>query len=361
MGTFAYPGSETDNIDCPVARAAAKLGISADELQNYLNQQTAAQQAAQQYALQYAVQVQQLQQQQYLAQMMARLYRPSTPRGVQAPGWATNYIQTEGYKPTSSGKLPPVPSGFQLGNYKGTPFAMAKNGSQVDVLRLSHGVMSWFDCFVAGTPVQQDGGSTSTSAVAIERVTVGTRLQTASAATSGEAIDPANWRQVELQALQANGRHTDVTLLRPLSWLREHNIHAGTAATLSIPGYTADTLFTVRVVAACPTIASGQGPVVTGTFRHESAPVVDLFVSGQVEPIGVTAHHRFWSTDRQAFVAVGELKTGEHLSGSNGNVTVLRVVSRPVDEPVYNLEVHGGAVLHVGPAALIAQSVGQAK
>jgi hypothetical protein len=93
--------------------------------------------------------------------------------------------------------------------------------------------------------------------------------------------------------------------------------------------------------------------VVIGTFKHQAAQAIDLYVEGQAKPIGTTANHPFWSEDRQSFVAVEELRTGEKLRGGHGPRRVLRIARRLNPEPVYNLEVQGSHVYHVSPEGLL--------
>ncbi len=60
----------------------------------------------------------------------------------------------------------------------------------------------------------------------------------------------------------------------------------------------------------------------------------------------MTDNHPYWSVDRQEF---GKLKIGEHLRLADGTTAELAgMTRRPRDEPVYNLEIHGEHVYHVG-------------
>ena len=76
----------------------------------------------------------------------------------------------------------------------------------------------------------------------------------------------------------------------------------------------------VLALKPCPPIQPGPGQVVTATFKHEPDDnVLDVRVEGLAEPIGVTDTHPFWSEDRQAFVAVGKLRSrGAGADGSPG-------------------------------------------
>ncbi len=93
--------------------------------------------------------------------------------------------------------------------------------------------------------------------------------------------------------------------------------------------------------------------MVTGTFRHASAHVLDLQIDGLPESIGATANHPFWSEDRQEFVRADELEIGERLRTLHGTARLVAAVPRAATEPVYNLEVQTGHVYHVGDARVL--------
>jgi hypothetical protein len=81
---------------------------------------------------------------------------------------------------------------------------------------------------------------------------------------------------------------------------------------------------------------------------------LDVYVFGLSEPIGVTAKHRFWSEDRQTFVAAEELEQGERIRTANGGSNeIIRLSPRGGLERVYNLEVHGEHVYHVSALGIL--------
>jgi hypothetical protein len=141
----------------------------------------------------------------------------------------------------------------------------------------------------------------------------------------------------------------------------------------------------------CPAIPAGPGQVITATFKHASADVVDLVLSdypvnspgtpddvafssspsaispstsaanpSTPETIGVTGNHPFWSLDRLEFVQVGELAIGERLQTLSGDTKwVQQKLPRPGPEPVYNLEVHAEHVYYVGTDGVLAHNAGK--
>jgi hypothetical protein len=90
----------------------------------------------------------------------------------------------------------------------------------------------------------------------------------------------------------------------------------------------------------CPPIKPGKGNVITGTFHHEAANTIDLYVEGLSKPIGTTDNHPFWSVTQQEFVEAGKLLPNEELQLYNGQTAkVVQILPRPGPERVHNLEV----------------------
>ena len=111
---------------------------------------------------------------------------------------------------------------------------------------------------------------------------------------------------------------------------------------------------TILSVDPCPTIEPGPGRVVTGTFQHSSADVIDLYVSGEPKPIGTTRNHPFWSETRKEFVKAGSLIANEELRTVSGKqVFVLNNSVRAESQSVYNIEVDIEHVYYVGLNGLL--------
>jgi len=124
--------------------------------------------------------------------------------------------------------------------------------------------------------------------------------------------------------------------------------------------------------------------VITTTFKHSSADVLDLVLSdfplstpnsglsvvnpptadttSSPETIGVTGNHPFWSVDRAEFVQAGELTIGERLQTLGGDIRwVQPKLPRPGPTPVYNLEVQDEHVYYVGANGVLAHNAGKGK
>lgn len=169
---------------------------------------------------------------------------------------------------------------------------------------------------------------------------------------AAEAVDPPNWRKITLRMTKEDGSKLDIVLLRPACWVELEEATPGGEIELDLAELGAVGLGEVLAVEPCPPITPNpQGRLVTGTFAHQSAHVVDLYVEGQEAPIGVTASHPFWSKDCQDFVPAGKLRVGERLSSLTGEPKVTAIVPRNKVEQVYNLEVdveHVYLVTHTG-------------
>jgi hypothetical protein len=187
-----------------------------------------------------------------------------------------------------------------------------------------------------------------------------------------------------------HGGTLDIVLLRPLAWLAEqvdefdqlaradshssalgHAVwsgqdHAGVQLDsdvgqdtcrihLALPELGAVGPAEVLAIEPCPSLASGPGRTVTGTFAHAAADVLDLEIEGLDTPLGCTANHPFWSADRQDFVPAGSLTIGEHLRTESGTLRqVTRITPRrgpPV--AVFNLEVDAEHVYYVSTAGVL--------
>jgi hypothetical protein len=171
--------------------------------------------------------------------------------------------------------------------------------------------------------------------------------------TLGAEVDPASWRKLVLRASKQDGTSAEIELLRPLTWIEERGAKVGGTAPISVPECGINGDADVLAIEPCPPIKSGDGRVVTGTFRHASARVMDLAVEGLESPIVTTRNHLFWSADREQFVRADALQPGEHVVGTDGPAAVASAEPRHEAIPVYNLEVHVDHAYRVGSAGVI--------
>jgi hypothetical protein len=166
--------------------------------------------------------------------------------------------------------------------------------------------------------------------------------------------EPATWRKLTLEMIKPDGKRLDVTLLRPISWIAESNAKVGNTIFLDLPEMGAQGQAKILNVEPCPPIKPGKGNVITGTFHHEAANTIDLYVEGLDKPIGTTDNHPFWSVTRQEFVEAGKLLPGEELQLYNGQpAKVVQILPRPGPERVHNLEVMNEHVYRIAQEGVL--------
>ena len=160
-------------------------------------------------------------------------------------------------------------------------------------------------------------------------------------------IDSQTWRKLTLVIHTPQGDRFDITLLRPIGWLESCNAQVGSSIHLVVSEQGLDGLAEVLAIEPCPSISSGVGRVVTGTFTHVRGGILRIRLAGLAEPLGVTSNHSIYSADRLDFVPAGELRVGETLRNLDGDVRIESIEQLGSEERVYNLEIHGEHVFRV--------------
>lgn len=206
-------------------------------------------------------------------------------------------------------------------------------------------------CFEEGTPVLLADGTSES----IECVDVGTHVVSLPAQAGAEmadvALKPESWRLIRLEASDPEGGMVSINLLRPTEWVTATRADAGRTVTLTVPEMGLRGPATVCSIEPCPTAASGPlAGMVTGTFATEKARTVSVYLESLSDPIGATASHPFFSLDRRAWTAAGQLRAGERVQTADGEATIARVEVRATPESVYNLEVQGTHTYFVSKA-----------
>ena len=86
---------------------------------------------------------------------------------------------------------------------------------------------------------------------------------------------------------------------------------SGDQIDLNVLGMQIEGLARVVSVESCPTIDSGPGEVITGTYTGYSFNVRRLWIDGLLEPIEATGDHPIYSEDRMCFVSVSAIQHGQ--------------------------------------------------
>ncbi|MEX1223960.1 MAG: polymorphic toxin-type HINT domain-containing protein, partial [Pirellulales bacterium] len=208
------------------------------------------------------------------------------------------------------------------------------------------------------TPVV-NSESSQIQSTPIEEIRIGERVAAKNPLLDEEArLAPEpneSWQWLSLHLDDGDGKQVNIQLLRPAYWVEQQDAYVGGFVFLELCELGAYGDAQVINIQPAPMIAAGEGRVVTGTFRHtSSAPLYDVLIEGESEPIGVTAHHPFWSEDRQDFIPTEELQVGERLLAREGDSRrVVSLLPRPGPEVVYNLEVHREHVYQVAEQGLL--------
>ena len=192
----------------------------------------------------------------------------------------------------------------------------------------------------------------------------------------GDDVNPDEWLLLSLVAPKKNGGTADVRMLRPAAWL-DLQWHAqqpepisefvclaplekrltGKTIPIHVPECGIEGDAQILSIEPCPPRRPRPGPeyrIVTATYRHHDAQVLDVYIDGEKEPIGSTPNHPFWSADLQKFVRADALHPGDRLQKADGTFTSVRkFVLRPGIHDVFNLEVQVDHVYHVAQSGVL--------
>jgi hypothetical protein len=167
-------------------------------------------------------------------------------------------------------------------------------------------------------------------------------------------IIPEKWSLISLQLSKEDESEVFVELLRPTKYLTSIHATVGESIWIDLPEMGVSGAATVLNVSSCPEIETGEGRIVTGTFRHTSGDIIDLQIEGQQSAISCTGNHPFWSEDRQEFVEANKLQQGEQLRQTDGSLTrLVSITSRESQVDVYNLEVDIDHTYFVGVTGIL--------
>jgi hypothetical protein len=151
-------------------------------------------------------------------------------------------------------------------------------------------------------------------------------------------------------------------LARSPEWIEEAGVTVGATISVDLPEMGLHGPAKVVAISPCLPLPPGKGALITGVFEHQADKILDIQFEGSDERIGVTPGHAFRSEDRQDFVLIGEFHIGERVRTRDGRVVPLTsVIPRAGPATVYNIEVHGEHVFHVGTNSLLVHNSSVAK
>ena len=166
-------------------------------------------------------------------------------------------------------------------------------------------------------------------------------------------VDMATWRRIDFQMHKADGGRLRIELLRPLTWIAQRQLTIGSFIELDMPEFGASGTACCIDIAACPSIRSGAGEVVTGKFTHTAGLLIAIHVIGLDQPLRCTANHPFWSDSLQCFKPADQLQPGELLRCGDQQRAVSHILAADHRAPVVNLEIHRTHVYLVSPLGIL--------
>ncbi|MGH7241968.1 MAG: RHS repeat-associated core domain-containing protein, partial [Phycisphaerales bacterium] len=213
-------------------------------------------------------------------------------------------------------------------------------------------------CFVAGTTVW-----TSSGPVPIEQVEIGHRVLGMSENTVDDtSIAPEEWRCFEVEVVGAPERNGTLKLLRPAAWATDNRIddeRPGHWIRLSIPEWQLSGRAKVIAVASCPEIRPGPGRLVLMKSKTRyTGDFAELHLVGSAEALCGTWTHPIFSANRNCFVSLGTLITGEQVRTADGRALVESVTRSRQSQEVFNLEVDRDHQFYVGELKVVSHNAG---
>lgn len=161
-------------------------------------------------------------------------------------------------------------------------------------------------------------------------------------------------RMISLRMDFPDGRSCEIELLRTVRWMEQNSVQVGGAVFLDLSHVGVRGWASVLEIHSCPPPEeSGEGEMVTGTFKYSHGRVGELVLESEPKPISVTPSHLFWSEDRQTWVQVSQLHPGETVRTMDGLTRVVSFTMTDRVEPVCNLEVAYDHVYRVGESGVL--------
>ena len=151
---------------------------------------------------------------------------------------------------------------------------------------------------------------------------------------------------------------TWIKTLSPRSELEESGLIVGSEVFINKPEMSARGFAVITKIESAPPIQSGDGEIVTSTFRHTGGQVFDVKFEGEKSSVGVTATHPFWSPKRRDFVPIGEMEVGDLVQTYSGETKrIVSKLARPGPQVVYNIEVANQHVYYVGEQGILVHNM----
>lgn len=207
---------------------------------------------------------------------------------------------------------------------------------------------------------------------AIEKIHVGERVVAKNpdhVASTPSHVDISKWRFLRLMAEVPWDDGTidriNVETLQPPEWVAENDAHVGADVPLPVDlvemGLPEGIPARVLANEPCPALAKGIGQLVLTTVNHLNQFVLELTVrngDGVEAKFKPTGYHKFYREPEGAWVSACDLRPGDRLRGTHGDVVIVGVNAVAGVHRVYNLSVETEHVYFVSQLGILTHNTG---
>lgn len=174
-------------------------------------------------------------------------------------------------------------------------------------------------------------------------------------------VTPLLWRKLEVQLQKKDGSTAELSMLRPLWWLKLTRAREGGYLELNVPEAGIKGIAKVLKISRCYSdsrdIKDGHNLVIS-KIKHNNASTIHITFVGSKDTLGVTPGHPLFSLTHSKWIPAGSLKKGDKLKSENGNAAIIRRIQKGKKTTVYNLEVHRAKSYFVGNLKILAHNTG---
>ncbi len=173
--------------------------------------------------------------------------------------------------------------------------------------------------------------------------------------------DQATWMLAHFALQKEDGSWIDVDMIRPAQYWQSQSAIPGNYVLMQFPELEASGLALVKSLDPCPPIAAGSGNVVTARIVTRQTSSLIEIQFGDGNSLTGTPQHPIWSIERQDWVQLSDLQSGEHLLSEAAPVEITSTRHLTTAESVYNLEIHGHHIYQVTELGVLVHNAGLAK
>lgn len=180
-----------------------------------------------------------------------------------------------------------------------------------------------------------------------------------------DPITPYTWKWVDFELENADGSHSTAQLRRPNWWIAKMKANTvGNKVYLDLPQMGMQgtaTVARIRVNQYDSRLEYKRNDTfscqpITGKFIHQSNNVFHIYFEDHNDSLGVTGNHLLWSSDKNGWIPVQQLKPGENIKTDLGITKIKKLKKQHGSRIVYNLEVYRNHNYHVSLNSVLAHN-----